>query len=103
MIVETHPCASTGHENPTKGLTMNGSALFKDGNHVKAARAMAGLKQSELASLAGLHVNSVKRLERLAHVRCRGHVANRVAEALKRRGVIAATVPMPLVRLAEGK
>jgi hypothetical protein len=36
-------------------------ASFANGRHLTAARAMAGLKQTELAAMAGLHVNSVKR------------------------------------------
>ena len=38
---------------------------FKNGRHVAAARTMAGLTQVELAQLAGVHVNGIKRLERM--------------------------------------
>ena len=33
------------------------------GNHLRAARAMAGLEQTDLAERAGLHVNSTRNME----------------------------------------
>ena len=33
------------------------------GNHLRAARAMAGLEQTDLAERAGLHVNSIRNME----------------------------------------
>jgi DNA-binding XRE family transcriptional regulator len=38
---------------------------FKNGRHLAVARAMAGLTQLQLAQLAGVHVNGIKRLERM--------------------------------------
>ncbi len=74
---------------------------FKDGRHVKAARALAGLKQSELAALANLHVNSVKRLEGLPRIPLRDHAAECVGKALLAKGVIADVLPVTHVRLAD--
>ena len=74
---------------------MPNQSLFANGQHVKAARALAGLKQTELASLAGLHCNSVKRLERAHHVAGRDHAASLVGEALRSAGIITGTFPSP--------
>ncbi len=38
---------------------------FANGRRVAAARTMAGLTQVQLAELAGVHVNGIKRLERM--------------------------------------
>ncbi len=54
---------------------------FKDGRYVKAARALAGLKQSELATLAGLYVNSIKQLEGLSRIHVCDHAAECVGKA----------------------
>jgi DNA-binding XRE family transcriptional regulator len=80
---------------------MRHQSFFTSGRHVAASRAMAGLKQTELAALAGLHVNSLKRLEAMKGILGSEHAANRVGEALRLRGVIAETWPMPLIRLAD--
>jgi DNA-binding XRE family transcriptional regulator len=73
---------------------------FSNGTHVKAARALAGMKQTELATLARLHVNSIKRLERARFIAGRDHAGSRVAEALKGAGIITGTWPTPFVRKA---
>ena len=80
---------------------MGHQTSFASGRHLAAARAMAGLKQIELAELSGLHVNSVKRLERMKSILGSEHAAQRINEALRRKGIIAETWPMPLVRLAD--
>ncbi len=74
---------------------------FQNGRHVKAARALAGLKQSELALLANLHVNSVKRLEGLHRIPFRDHAAECVGKALLAKGIIADVLPVAHVRLAD--
>ena len=74
---------------------------FKDGRHLKAARAMAGLKQTELATLAGLHVNSLKRLERALSFQSSDYAVKRIAEALRAKGIIAEAWPLAMVRLAD--
>ena len=74
---------------------------FKNGAHLKAARAFAGLKQSELAALAGLHVNSIKRLEGLHRIPFRDHAAECAGKALLAKGVIADVLPVAHVRLTD--
>lgn len=76
-------------------------AIFASGRHLAAARTMAGLKQAELAALAGLHVNSLKRLERMQLIHGSDHAARCIDEALRQKGIIAEIWPMPLVRLAD--
>ena len=76
---------------------------FANGRHLAAARTMAGLKQIELAELAGLHVNSVKRLERMKSIYGSDHAVRRINEALRCRGIISETWPMQLVRIADEK
>ena len=44
---------------------MHSKPSIANGRHLAAARTLAELKQTELAVLAGLHVNSLKRLERM--------------------------------------
>ena len=51
-------------------------------------------------TLAGLHCNSVKRLERAHRITGRDHAANLVGEALRRAGIITGTFPSPFVRKA---
>lgn len=80
---------------------MTGSQSFKTGRHIKAARAMAGLKQTELAQLAGLHVNSLKRLERARFIYGSDHAVRQIGIALRDRGVIAEAWPLAMVRLAD--
>ncbi len=75
---------------------------FKNGTHLKAARAFAGLKQSELASLAGLHGNSIKRLEGLPRIPFRDYAAECAGKALLAKGIIADVLPVVHVRLADG-
>ena len=74
---------------------------FKDGRHLKAARTMAGLKQTELASLAGIHVNSLKRLELAKNVFGSDYAVKRIGEALRAKGIIAEAWPLAMVRLAD--
>ncbi len=75
--------------------------FFKTGRHVAAARAFAGLKQTELASLAGLHVNSLKRLEAMKGIAGSEHAANRIGEALKAKGIVAHAWPLPAIHVIE--
>jgi transcriptional regulator with XRE-family HTH domain len=72
---------------------------FKNGRHVAAARAMAGLTQVELAQLAGVYVNGIKRLERMED-RLGGMTVERIGEALQKRGILADAWPTPFVRMA---
>jgi transcriptional regulator with XRE-family HTH domain len=61
---------------------------FATGRHLAAARTMAGLTQVQLAELAGVHVNGIKRLERMDS-RLGGMTVQRIVEALHRRGILA--------------
>ena len=63
---------------------------FIDGKHLRAARVMAGMSQSELAAAAELHPNSVKYWERQDYG-VAGWAVERMAEALAARGVVAGT------------
>lgn len=72
---------------------------FKNGRHVAAARTMAGLTQVQLAELAGVHVNGIKRLERMDD-RLGGMTVQRIGEALQKRGILADAWPTPFVRIA---
>lgn len=80
---------------------MSRQNIFHSGRHVAAARAMAGLKQTELAELAGLHVNSIKRLEAMKVVWGSEHACNKVGDALRARGIIAETWPVSSIRLED--
>jgi hypothetical protein len=77
---------------------MSKGTAFANGAHVKAARTFAGLKQTQLAILSGLHVNSIKRIESAHFITGRDHAASRVSEALKSAGIITGTWPSPFVR-----
>ena len=72
---------------------------FVNGRHVAAARVMAGLTQVELAQLAGVHVNGIKRLERMDS-RLGGMSVDRIGEALEKRGILADRWPTPFVRIS---
>ena len=76
-------------------------ASFSGGAHLAAARTMAGLKQTDLAQLAGLHVNSLKRLERMKHIDGSTYAIERIGVALRLKGVLAERWPTPYVRLAD--
>ena len=51
------------------------------GRQLAAARVLAGITQKQLAEHAGLHVNSVRYMERQERITT-GHSSGRVAEAL---------------------
>ena len=72
---------------------------FASGRHVAAARAMAGLTQVELAQLAGVHVNGIKRLERMED-RLGGMTVQRIGDALAKQGILVDAWPTPYVRIA---
>ncbi len=65
---------------------------------IKAARALAGISQKELAGRAGLHVNSVRYLERQGYLTT-DHSRQCVEEALARSGVEVFISPSIGVRL----
>ena len=80
---------------------MNYRPSFSGGTHLAAARTMAGLKQTELAQLAGIHVNSIKRLEAMNRIDGSVFAVARIGAALRARGIIAERWPTPYVRIAD--
>lgn len=59
------------------------------GNQIKAARALIGMEQAELAEKAGVSINTVRNMEAAGaeEVRVRSDTLFRVQEALKAAGV----------------
>jgi transcriptional regulator with XRE-family HTH domain len=68
------------------------------GRQLAAARALAGITQEQLAERAGLHVNSIRYMERQPRITT-GHSSERAAEALANEGVIFFTLPTCGIRL----
>jgi transcriptional regulator with XRE-family HTH domain len=68
------------------------------GWQLAAARVLAGITQEQLAERAGLHVNSVRYMERQPRITT-GHSSARVTEALADAGVIFFTLPTCGIRL----
>jgi len=64
--------------------------LLKTGNQMKAARALAGISQEELAKRIGLHINTVSVMERRGSRRLASTFATvtAVREALQSEGVV---------------
>ena len=73
---------------------MNRTSL-KTGRQLKAARALAGIKQLELAKAAGLHVNSIRYMERKHWITNTPSIVKRVIAALERFGVVLVSDPTP--------
>ena len=71
------------------------------GRQVSAGRMLAGLTQRELARAAGLHVNSIRYLERQNRIRA-DYSRERVEAAMRSLGVLFFREPTPGVRLAPG-
>lgn len=70
-----------------------------NGRQLKAARALAGVTQQQLANASGLHVNSVRYLERQDRIAKFGHSANLITMALEEFGVRFMDEPTLGVRL----
>jgi transcriptional regulator with XRE-family HTH domain len=70
----------------------------RSGRQLAAARILAGITQEELASQAGLHVNSIRYLEKQDSIST-GHSSERVADAMATIGVLFFNVPTCGVRL----
>lgn len=77
------------------------SKHFATGNHLKAARMFAGMQQSELASLASLHVNTVKRVEAMSEVRGSEHACRQIFAALASTGIATGVHPTPFIHRVE--
>jgi hypothetical protein len=84
---------------PRKQFRRGRKGPFASGRHLAAARTLAGLKQSELADLAGIHVNSLKRLEQMDDIRGSNYSQVRFRDALRQRGVVAESYPATVLRL----
>ena len=72
---------------------------LQTGRQLKAARALAGIKQVELAKAAGLHVNSIRYMERKDRITVTWSTIERVAAALEGFGVVLVSEPTPGVCL----
>ena len=69
------------------------------GQQLSAGRALIKLTQGELARAAGLHVNSIRYLERQERITT-GFSRERVEQAMIRLGVTFFRAPSPGVRLS---
>lgn len=75
--------------------------MFTTGNQIRAARALIGWQQDELATAAALHRNTVAYWEGKAAIPTRGEPVGcrRMREALAVAGVVVVTKPAPGVML----
>jgi transcriptional regulator with XRE-family HTH domain len=71
------------------------------GNQLKAARALIGIEQQELADAAKVHVNTIRKMEAkgLAEITSAADVLRRVQHALEAAGVEFTNGDQPGVRL----
>ena len=63
--------------------------VLPTGNHMRAARALAGLTAGQLARLAGVDASTISRVESARHHKVAGQAGtiDRLTEALLKRGV----------------
>jgi transcriptional regulator with XRE-family HTH domain len=91
---------------------VNGQQLFVNGrqkmslvigSQLKAARALVGVEQIELADAAGVHPNTIRAMEARGRSEITGSVSvlRRVQRAMEEFGVIFTNGTTPGVRLAE--
>ena len=75
--------------------------MLVTGNQLKAARALAGIEQSELADKAGVHVNTIRKMEWKgpAELTSGADVVRKVQVALEAAGVEFLNHGRPGVRL----
>ncbi|OWK26315.1 hypothetical protein AJ87_03125 [Rhizobium yanglingense] len=75
--------------------------MLTTGNQLKAARALAGIEQIEVASAAGIHVNTIRAMEASGPAPIAGRSQNvqAVQRALEQRGVEFLNHGQPGVRL----
>jgi transcriptional regulator with XRE-family HTH domain len=71
---------------------------IRSGSQLKAARALLGLTQEDVAAAAGLHPNSIRYIERQKRVTT-GHSSRIVEEALNTLGVVFFIAPTLGVRI----
>lgn len=74
------------------------------GNHLKAARALAGIDQERLAELSGVSINTVRNMEASGNRRVGGYASTRdkVQHALEALGIEFTNGTSPGVRLIGG-
>lgn len=73
--------------------------MIKSGAQIRAARALLGMKRTDLARAAGLHPNAIKYWEaRDIPPGCQPFAIGRIATALRANGVVAFADPHPGVR-----
>jgi transcriptional regulator with XRE-family HTH domain len=79
--------------------------MLTTGNQLKAARALAGIEQVELARAAGVHVNTVRSMEASGSSGIAGRAANvqAVQRALEAAGIEFLNHGNPGVRLLARK
>jgi DNA-binding transcriptional regulator YiaG len=75
--------------------------MILTGNHIKAARALAGLDQEALASMADVSINTVRNMEAAgaAPVGGRSSTRKKVQECLEKAGIEFTNGDTPGVRL----
>nr|WP_131116551.1 helix-turn-helix domain-containing protein [Lichenihabitans psoromatis] len=75
--------------------------MLTTGNQLKAARALSGIEQADLADRANLNVNTIRRMEKAAACPIAGRAANvqAVERALEAAGVEFLNHGQPGVRL----
>jgi transcriptional regulator with XRE-family HTH domain len=63
------------------------------GNQLKAARALAGVDQQTLADVAGVHVNTIRKMESkgIAEITSAADLVRRVQRAMEQLGVVSRT------------
>lgn len=79
------------------------AAMLTTGNQLKAARALAGLEQRDVADRAGVHVNTIRSMESAGATAITGRAQNvqAVQRALEGCGVEFLNHGQPGVRLAK--
>lgn len=58
-----------------------------DGRQLKLGRVLLGLTMSEMADAAGLHRNSIYRVETFENLPATAYAADKITQALEKRGV----------------
>jgi transcriptional regulator with XRE-family HTH domain len=77
--------------------------MLTTGNQLKAARALAGLEQRDIADAAGLHVNTIRSMESAGSASISGRAQNvqAVQRALENAGIEFLNHGSPGVRLRQ--
>jgi transcriptional regulator with XRE-family HTH domain len=77
--------------------------MLRIGNQLKAARALAGIEQQELADIAKVHVNTIRKMEAKGReeITSAADVLRRVQTALEAAGVEFTNAGRPGVRLGK--